>query len=214
MAELEARIRKSVPHFTDRAITAYLHCFRTRPDGTVEARLTRARHLSILRSLWEHRPSTRWATLKTPAHLLLADAGDEARTATKRRAEASALAAGSKVRSTWFSPGHHDLHLEFPERRGRRALAPAHRRLRLRRAREPLVRAVGLARLAGARGVGHQARRGRRGRVLQRGGPDPRALQRAGVRDLQGRPPRALARWARSAAGGRLRRVVRGHPAL
>jgi len=116
MAELEARIRKSVPHFTDRAITAYLNCFRTRPDGTIEARLTRARHLSILRSLWEHRPSTRWATLKTPAHLLLADAGDEARTATKRRAEASALAAGSKVRSTWFSPGHHDLHLEFPER--------------------------------------------------------------------------------------------------
>src|SRR6266436_4995819 len=100
LAELETRIRKSVPHFTDRAVQAYLHCFRARPDGTIEARLTRARHLSILRSLWEHRPSTRWATLKTPAHLLLADAGDEARTATKRRAEASALAAGSKVRST------------------------------------------------------------------------------------------------------------------
>ena len=118
LAELEGRIRKGVPHFTDRAIAAYLHCFRTRADGTVEARLARSWHLSILRSLWEHRPSTRWATLKTPTLLLLADAGDEARTAAKRRAEATALAAGGKLRSIWFSPGHHDLHLEFPERVG------------------------------------------------------------------------------------------------
>src|SRR5213594_3911050 len=118
LAELESRIRKGVPHFTDRAVAAYLHCFRTRPDGTIEARLQRGRHLSILRSLWEHRPSTRWATLKTPTQLLLADSGDEARTATKRRAEAAALAAGGPLRSVWFSPGHHDLHLEFPSRVG------------------------------------------------------------------------------------------------
>ena len=118
LAELESRIRTGVPHFPDRAIAAYLHCFRTRSDGTVEARLARSRHLSILRSLWEHRPSTRWASLKTPTLLLLADAGDAARTGAKCRAEAVALAAGGKLRSTWFSPGHHDLHLEFPERVG------------------------------------------------------------------------------------------------
>jgi hypothetical protein len=29
-----------------------------------------------------------------------------------------ALASGGKLRSTWFSPGHHDLHLEFPGRVG------------------------------------------------------------------------------------------------
>ena len=116
LAELETRIRKSVPHFSDRAVAAYLHCFRTRPDGTIEARLTRSRHLSILRSLWEHRPSTRWATLKTPTLLLLADSGDESRTSRKRSAEAVARAAGGAIRSVWFSPGHHDLHLESPER--------------------------------------------------------------------------------------------------
>ena len=114
--ELETRIRKSVPHFTDRAVGAYLHCFRTRPDGTIEARLLRDRHLSILRSLWEHRPSTRWATLKVPTMLLLADSGDGTRTSRKRSAEAVALAAGGAIRSVWFSPGHHDLHLESPER--------------------------------------------------------------------------------------------------
>jgi len=114
--ELETRIRKSVPHFTDRAVAAYLHCFRARPDGTIEARLQRPRHLSILRSLWEHRPSTRWATLKVPTMLLLADGGDSSRTSRKRSAEAIALAAGGQIRSVWFSPGHHDLHLESPER--------------------------------------------------------------------------------------------------
>lgn len=116
LAELETRIRKSVPHFPDRAVAAYLHCFRARADGTVEARLQRDRHLSILRSLWEHRPSTRWGTLKTPTLLLLADSGDAKRTSGKRRAEAVALASGGTIRSVWFSPGHHDLHLEFPER--------------------------------------------------------------------------------------------------
>jgi pimeloyl-ACP methyl ester carboxylesterase len=116
LPELEARIRAGVPHFTDRAVAAYLHCFRTRPDGTVEARLARGQHLQILRSLWEHRPSTRYATLKTPTLLLVADSGDEARTARKRQAEAAALASGNKIRSLWFSPGHHDLHLEFPAR--------------------------------------------------------------------------------------------------
>jgi pimeloyl-ACP methyl ester carboxylesterase len=116
LAELETRIRKGVPHFSDRAVAAYLACFSTRPDGTIQARLTRNRHLSILRSLWEHRPSTRWASLKTPTLLLLADSGDESRTSRKRSAEAAALAAGGAVRSVWFSPGHHDLHLESPER--------------------------------------------------------------------------------------------------
>jgi pimeloyl-ACP methyl ester carboxylesterase len=116
LAELETRIRKSVPHFSDRAVAAYLHCFRARADGTIEPRLQRSRHLSILRSLWEHRPSTRWATLKTPTMLLLADSGDGSRTSRKRSAEAAALASGEKIRSVWFSPGHHDLHLESPER--------------------------------------------------------------------------------------------------
>jgi pimeloyl-ACP methyl ester carboxylesterase len=116
LKELESRIRTGVPHFSDRAVAAYLHCFRERPDGKIEPRLARERHLTILRSLWEYRPSTRWATLKVPSLLLLAGNEDEVRMANKRRAEAVALAAGGKIRSVWFTPGHHDLHLESPER--------------------------------------------------------------------------------------------------
>ncbi|HEY7364607.1 MAG TPA: alpha/beta hydrolase [Methylomirabilota bacterium] len=116
LAELEARIRAGVPHFSDRAVAAYLHCFRELPDGRIEPRLARSRHLRILRSLWEYRSSTRWVTLKVPGLLMLAGSEDEARMATKRRAEAAAIAAGGKIRSVWFTPGHHDLHLESPER--------------------------------------------------------------------------------------------------
>ncbi len=66
LAELEGRMKAQLPNFSERAIGAYLHCFRTRPDGTIEPRLQRDRHLAIVRSLWENRPSVRWPTLKTP----------------------------------------------------------------------------------------------------------------------------------------------------
>src|SRR5262245_9002786 len=116
MADFRARLRKSNPSFPDQALAAYEHCFRERADGTIEPRLARHRHLQIVRSLWEHRPSRRFAALTAPAMLLIADNGDERRTAVKRQAEATALASGAKIRSHWFSPGHHDLHLQFPER--------------------------------------------------------------------------------------------------
>lgn len=115
LAELEARIRAQHVDFSDRAVAAYLHCFRASSAGRVEPRLALSRHLEILRSLWEHRPSTRWAALATPALLLLADTGEVVRTENKRRAEATALAAATKIRSQWFV-GHHDLHLQFPDR--------------------------------------------------------------------------------------------------
>ena len=115
-AELEARMRAGSPELPDRAIAAALECFRVREDGRVEPRLARHRHLQIVRSLWEHRPSTRWASLQAPTLLVLADTGDEARTAAKRRAEAQAKAAAPRVRSHWFSPAHHDVHSQFPDR--------------------------------------------------------------------------------------------------
>jgi hypothetical protein len=115
-AELEARMRAGSPELPDRAIAAALECFRVREDGRVEPRLARHRHLQIVRSLWEHRPSTRWATLQTPALLVLADSGDEGRTAAKRRAEGQARAAAPRLRSHWFSPARHDVHSQYPDR--------------------------------------------------------------------------------------------------
>jgi pimeloyl-ACP methyl ester carboxylesterase len=113
VAELEARLRAWLAGFPEGAAAAALANFRVRPDGTVEPRLARHRHLAILRSLWEHRPSRRWGGLGVPALLLLADTGDAESTAGKRRAEATARAAGVRVR--WLAPAHHDVHAEQPE---------------------------------------------------------------------------------------------------
>jgi pimeloyl-ACP methyl ester carboxylesterase len=114
--EIEARIRADQPLLPDRAVAAALECFRVRDDGRVEPRLARHRHMQIVESLWEHRPSTRYATLKLPTLLILADTGDTARTAAKRRAEALAASAAPRLRSHWFAPAYHDVHSQLPDR--------------------------------------------------------------------------------------------------
>src|SRR5262249_35812553 len=116
LAEIEARMRASHPELPDRAIAAALECFRVREDGRIEPRLALHRHLQIVRSLWEHRPSTRFPTLEAPTLLVLAATGDSTPTAAKRRAEAMALAAAPRLRSYWFSPAYHDVHSQFPDR--------------------------------------------------------------------------------------------------
>ena len=112
--ELESRMRTWSPDLPDRAIAAALECFRVNGDGRVEPHLARHRHLQIVRSLWEHRPSTRYPTLDAPTLLVLASTGDEGRTARKKRAEALALAAAPRLRSHWFVPAHHDVHSQYP----------------------------------------------------------------------------------------------------
>jgi pimeloyl-ACP methyl ester carboxylesterase len=116
LPQLAAIMRTAHPELPERAVQAALHCFRERADGRIEPRLARERHLEILRSLWEHRPSTRYASLAAPTLLLLADTGEAERTAAKRRAEAAAIAAAPRARSVWFSPAHHDVHAQHPDR--------------------------------------------------------------------------------------------------
>jgi len=114
-AEFEARLRAAHPELPDRAIAAALQCFRVLEDGRIQPHLALHRHLQIVRSLWEHRPSTRYPTLEAPTLLVLADNGDEARTARKRHAEALAKSTAPRLRSHWFSPAHHDVHAQFPD---------------------------------------------------------------------------------------------------
>src|SRR5262245_40787739 len=83
MDGLRARLRQSNSSLPEQALAAYEHCFRERADGTIEPRLARPRHLEILRSLWEHRPSERFRALTAPAVLLIADTGDQRRSTAK-----------------------------------------------------------------------------------------------------------------------------------
>lgn len=112
-AALEARIAHAHPSWSPWAVEATMANFERLPDGTLRPWLTFDRHILILRALWEHRPSVVVPTLQRPLLLALAESGDA--WMDQKRAMAAELSAASPlVRVEWFSPGDHDLHLQFP----------------------------------------------------------------------------------------------------
>jgi pimeloyl-ACP methyl ester carboxylesterase len=113
--ELEARIRSGRPDWSDAAIGATMANFEVRADGTVVPRLTRERHMRILRAMWEHSPWAALAAVRAPVLLLPADTGDAAWTAGKRAATERAVASRPGVTARWFAPADHDIHLQHPD---------------------------------------------------------------------------------------------------
>lgn len=110
---IEGWMRQGHPTWSDRAIRASMANFEHRPDGTVRPWLSLDNHLRILRSLWEHRPSTVIPKLAVPVLLVMADTGDD--WAEQKRAIGEELVGTSPhVRVEWFSPGDHDLHAQHP----------------------------------------------------------------------------------------------------
>jgi len=56
-AEVEAEVRRRHPDWPETGIAGMMANFEVRDDGTIAPWLTRDRHMQILRSLYEHRPS-------------------------------------------------------------------------------------------------------------------------------------------------------------
>lgn len=112
-AAVEAMLRRAHPTWSEWGVEASMANFERLADGTIRPWLTLDRHLRILRSLWEHHPSTVIPTLKVPVLLVMADTGDS--WAEHKRALAAELTAAARhVRVDWFSPGDHDLHVQYP----------------------------------------------------------------------------------------------------
>jgi hypothetical protein len=106
-------MRDGHPDWSDWAVEATMANFEVLADGSIRPWLTFDRHLRILRALWEHRPSAVIPTLQAPLLLALADSGGSEM--EEKRALADELRAGSPgVHVEWFSPGDHDLHLQYP----------------------------------------------------------------------------------------------------
>ena len=112
--ELEARIRSAHPDWSDAGVAATMGNFVVRADGTVAPRLSRPHHMTVLRGLWEHRPSVLLAGIGVPALFALADTGDADWTAIKRATAERALAAMPTARVRWFAPADHDIHVQQP----------------------------------------------------------------------------------------------------
>lgn len=109
-SDLEEWLRARHPDWSEAAIGSTMANFEIRPDQTLAPWLTLERHLRILRSLWEHRPSALLAGLSVPAVFVLADTGD-AWAASKRVEADRAQVLNPVIGVEWFSPADHDVHV-------------------------------------------------------------------------------------------------------
>jgi pimeloyl-ACP methyl ester carboxylesterase len=112
--KMQQWMAKSNADWPEEGRQGQLASFEVLDDGTVTPWLTFERHLQVLRGLWEHRPSTRYASINTPLMMIPADTGDVAWTASKRAAVDAAIEALPHGRADWFSPAHHDVHAQHP----------------------------------------------------------------------------------------------------
>ena len=112
--DIRDHLRRNHPDWSEEGVAATLANLEVLPDGTVRPWLSFDRHIALLRSLWEHRPSEILPALPVPLLLLLADSGDEWMDHKRQAAERAVETAGRGARVQWYSPGDHDLHVQRP----------------------------------------------------------------------------------------------------
>ncbi|MFZ9518145.1 MAG: alpha/beta fold hydrolase [Ilumatobacteraceae bacterium] len=114
-ADFEGMIRSGYSGWPETAVAGTLANMQHHDDGTISPWLTFDRHMEILRGLWDHRPQEILPTLGCSVLFTPADSGD-AWSSVKREEYSRALRQNEHVRVEWFSPAHHDVHAQFPER--------------------------------------------------------------------------------------------------
>jgi len=86
--------------------------------GVARPRLTRERHMLILRALWEHRPSQLYDKVRCPVLVVAAElpdlAADPDRLREKRRTVALAEQRLARARILWMRETIHDVPLQRP----------------------------------------------------------------------------------------------------
>jgi pimeloyl-ACP methyl ester carboxylesterase len=115
LADVERWIRREHPDWPEEGIAGTLANLEEAHDGSARARLPRDRHMKILRSMWEQRPTQLYPRVTAPVLLIPADSGDGSSfTGVKREHVASAVDALPRARARWLA-GDHDLHAQHPD---------------------------------------------------------------------------------------------------
>ena len=112
--KLRSYIRAAHLDWSEEAIDGQMHNMERMSDNTIRPHLTFERHITVLRGLWEHLPSTLWSDIKVPVMFTPASRNEDAHTKTKRTQIQDALDNLSHGRVEWFTPADHDLHAQFP----------------------------------------------------------------------------------------------------
>jgi pimeloyl-ACP methyl ester carboxylesterase len=115
LADITRWLEASASDWPEAGRQGTLANFEVRDDGTIAPWLTFERHLTVLRGLWEHQPSSRYPEVRVPTLLIGADTGDVAWSASKHDAVDHAIASLPRGRAVWFSPAHHDVHAQQPD---------------------------------------------------------------------------------------------------
>ena len=116
-SRMEGFIRSAHPNWPEAGILGAMANFEVREDGTIAPWLTLDRHMKILRSLWEHRPSSLYSEIVVPVMLAPADNGQNPTwTSDKRESIETAEQLLPTSRTHWFAPADHDLHAQHPDR--------------------------------------------------------------------------------------------------
>jgi pimeloyl-ACP methyl ester carboxylesterase len=117
-SRFEEWIRTAHSDWPESGIVGTLANLERLPDGTGRPWLSRAHHMTILRQMWEHHPSTRWPELDLPVLILAAEdpSGPGGRfDAGKREEVARAARLLPRAEVRWMA-GDHDLHAQYPDR--------------------------------------------------------------------------------------------------
>jgi pimeloyl-ACP methyl ester carboxylesterase len=114
-SEIESYMKQAHPGWPQEGLDAQMANFLIRADGTVEPRLSFENHMKLLRALWDHLPSTRYAGMKVPVLFVPADSGAATSwTHDKHASVEAAVTAIPRSGAHWFSPADHDIHAQFP----------------------------------------------------------------------------------------------------
>jgi hypothetical protein len=110
----ESIIRSSHPDWPDEGISGTVANMEIRGDGTIRPWLSRDDHMKILRQLWDHHPSKRFAQIGVPVLMIPADDPSNQRwSAGKRDSVERAVEALPRSVTRWLV-GDHDLHAQHP----------------------------------------------------------------------------------------------------
>jgi non-heme chloroperoxidase len=114
-SQLEGYLRDSHPDWSDGAIAATLANLRVWPDGTLTRRLSIARHMQIVRSMWDDPPRPYYSMITIPVLLIPAiPAAARAATARRDRVRAAARALRDATIREYVGADH-DLHAQHPD---------------------------------------------------------------------------------------------------
>ena len=114
-SRFESLIRGAHPDWPDEGIRGTLENMEVMPDGSIRPWLSREDHMKILRHLWEHKPSTRFAEVTVPVVIIPAEDQSNQRWMQGKRDSVERAAKTIPNALVRWIPGDHDLHAQHPE---------------------------------------------------------------------------------------------------